>query len=65
MTLTPRQQAMAAARATKEEQTGQRRPFGSWNERDSSGWTICERHNFGIQPGTSCLRCRLERIAAR
>lgn len=35
---------------------------GPWNERDSTGWTICPTHDYGIQPGTSCLRCRLDAL---
>ena len=33
--------------------------FGPWNDRDVSGWTVCDRHDYGIAPGSTCMLCRL------
>ncbi|MGW6541910.1 hypothetical protein ACWGBH_03490 [Streptomyces massasporeus] len=32
--------------------------FGPWANGEP-GWTICRTHDFGIAPGSACLRCRL------
>lgn len=55
-------QARRRAKTAQQDATRptERRPrFGPWNERDSSGWSICEVHDYGVMPGTTCLRCRL------
>lgn len=57
--LTPRQRAMRDATARKPETREPGAPrYGPWVEGES-GWTVCETHDEGIQPGTSCLSCRL------
>lgn len=31
---------------------------GPWRNGEA-GWTVCDIHDFGIAPGSTCLRCRL------
>jgi len=51
---------MARRKRTEPVNAQQQRPrYGSWNERDATGWTICEKHDYGVGPGRRCLSCTL------
>lgn len=54
--MTDRRSARQAAKAAGPV----RRPkYGPWSDRDVSGWTVCDRHDYGVPPGGTCLSCRL------
>ncbi|MFE2733779.1 hypothetical protein [Streptomyces sp. NPDC059349] len=60
----PRNDRRATRLKVKRPQAGNARPrFGPWVAGEP-GWTICPTHDFGVMPGSTCLRCRLSGQAA-
>lgn len=53
---------MARKKAAPKPTTSVKRPkYGAWVEGEP-GWTVCPVHDTGIQPGSTCLECRIERL---
>lgn len=51
-----------AAGKSKSVATTKRPASGPWDENDDTGWTVCNVHDYGVQPGATCLKCRLAEL---